>query len=59
MSKKNNNNAQGLYGPPSMFNKAKDVEPPEDLYGCPRPDGMDEEPDEIGDEMETHEDEKD
>ena len=38
-----NNNAQGLYGPPSMFNK-KEVDPPEDLYGCPRPDGIDEEP---------------
>ncbi len=30
-------NAQGLYGPPNTF------EPPQDLYGCPRPE---EEPEE-------------
>jgi len=33
----NNSSPQGLYGPPSMF------EPPEDLYGCPRPDDLDSE----------------
>ncbi len=38
--KKKPEQAQGLYGPPKMF------EPPQDLYGCPRPD----EPEEITEE---------
>ena len=41
-------NASALYGPPPMFKKNKRKEEPiEDLYGCPRPNGMDEEPEEI------------
>ena len=45
MIKKNiQNNAQGLYEPPEMLKKKRDVEPPEDLYGCPRPDDMYDEP---------------
>lgn len=44
LKKKNNiNNAQALYGPPENFKKKSKVEPPEDLYGCPRPGDMDEE----------------
>ena len=41
MKKNDINNAQALYGPPENFKKKSKVDPPEDLYGCPRPDGMD------------------
>ena len=43
MKKNNiNNEARCLYGPPSFYKKPRDKEPIEDLYGCPRPDEIDE-----------------
>lgn len=36
----NINRYQVLYGPPRAFRNKTKIEPPEDLYGCPRPEEM-------------------